>query len=321
MKKLLITASALLFSFPTLSQSSTSTGRIAILEKNFKASQEKTQRLVAHLKLVDTKIEQEITTMITMLNKFKDSHDSKSRVLGDKEKLIKELRDSIKFYSDQRKRVANDLKLRTKRFRKEDTEKLLAFFDKKMLTRLDQIVEITKHLGEYKEHYDFARDNRFNRDKKNASDADKTRGKLIKDIKTGINNLETERGRLEKYFENPNSTKDLSELSKEISAIDLKIKVLQNSISEIMYGGKGGQKVSRDKARTINNLVRDQNNKLSANLSTMNRGLTQLYMQLQASKRAADSLARAEGISSKELPQTPLPEQKKTKTPTKIKVQ
>ncbi|MDD7986827.1 hypothetical protein PQO01_17895 [Lentisphaera marina] len=321
MKKLLTAALALSFSYPLLSQGTISANRMAQFEKSVADSKTQVERLVGHIKLVDAKIEQEITTMISMLNKFKDSHDSKSRVLGDKEKLIKDLRDSIKFYSDQRKRIANDLKLTTKRFRPEDTEKLLAFLDKKMLTRLDQIVQITKHLGEYKEHYDFSRDNRFNRDKKNASDADKTRDKLIKDINTGIKNLETERAKLDRYFDSPKPTKELSQISKEISAIDMKIKVLQNSITEIMYGGKDGQKVSRDKARTINNMVREQSHKLSANLTTMNRGLTQLYMLLQKTKRATDTLAKAEAINEKNLPKPPTPKTENTEIKEDIKVQ
>ncbi|WDE97949.1 hypothetical protein PQO03_19160 [Lentisphaera profundi] len=319
MKKQLTIALTLLLGTTAFSQQTASTARITQLEQQFTASQAKVQRLVSHLKIVDGKIEQEITSMVTMLNKFKDSHDSKSRVLGNKEKLIKDLRASIKFYSDQRKKIANDLKLTTKRFRAEDMQKLLAFLDKKMLTRLDQIVAITKHLGEYKEIYDIS--DRFRRDRNNTRDADKTRNKLIKDINTGITNLETERTKLDKYFDNPNPTKELSQISHEISAIDMKIKVLQNSIAEIMYGGKDGQKVSRDKARTINDLVRTQNNKLSANLQTMNRGLNQLYMLLQSTKRASDALAKAEGSTSAKLPQTPLPKTEQTPSKQDIKVQ
>jgi len=288
-------------------QSPAAEAHLKRLDQNFQFVNEKNQRLISHLKMVDQRIENEITGLIDMLKRFEDSKDSKDRILSNKEKLIKELRDSIKFYSEYRKKVANDLKLTSKRFRSEDLQKFLAFLDKKMLTRLDQIVKITQSLGSYKEHYDFT-NSHFRNAKKNAKDADKARGKLIDDINKGIKNLSLEREKLEKYFDKPTPNRSLSEISQEISAINLKIKALEHSIQEIMYGGnKSGQKISKDGARTIDKQVRDKTNRLNADFQTMNRGLNQLYLGLQSIKRSADILQKAEAQlkpAEKSVPET-----------------
>jgi predicted nucleic acid-binding Zn-ribbon protein len=275
-------------------QNSLAESQVKRLDQSFQAVNDKTQRLITHLKMVDERIEVEISELINMLKRFEDSKDSRDRILGNKQKLIKDLKSSIKIYSEYRKKLANDLKLTNKRFRSEDFRKFLDFLDKKMLTRLEQIVKITQSLDTYKEHYDFS-NSHFRNARKNAKDADKERGRLIDDINKGIKNLSDERNKLEKYFSKPNPNRSLSEISQEISAINQKIKALEHSIQEIMYGPKKkGQKISKDGARTIEKQVREKTHRLNADFQTMNRGLNQLYLALQNLKRSEDTLHKAE---------------------------
>ena len=89
-------------------QSPAAEAHLKQLDKNFTAIETKNQRLIAHLKMVDQRIETEITGLIDMLKRFEDSKDSKDRILSNKEKLIKTLRDSVKNYSDLRKKIAKN---------------------------------------------------------------------------------------------------------------------------------------------------------------------------------------------------------------------
>ena len=269
-------------------------------QEAFKTQQEHIHRIVYQLKNVDKRIDSDIKAMVDMLTRFKDTRDSNSRILRNKEKIIRDLKETISFYSSQYKKLTQDA-LGRQEIRLEDTQKIQDWLDKKIEQRLKDVVQITNSLEEYKAYYD--RSYRYSKEKSNAKDADRMREKLIGDMKKAIAELEKNRDHLEKEFAKEKPSKDLSLLSKEITAINKKIDLLEHSIQDTIYGGKEGQGVSKNKARIIDKEIREKVSDLDANLTTLSRGLNTLYIKLKGLKQADDLVKKYENAEQKTIVQ------------------
>ncbi|MCM8533452.1 MAG: hypothetical protein NE330_19955 [Lentisphaeraceae bacterium] len=263
----------------------------AVLTKH-KADKEKFEKhfdkLVTQLKTQDVAIEKEVKGIIDFIKQFKDSNNSKNRILRDKERVISGLKKSIKNYSDRRQRVINEMKF-GHRILDEDLEKVKVWFDKKIELRVKQVVEIAQSLGTYKD-YGYNR----SREQKNVEKADKEKQRLIKEMEKGVENLTEKAEKLERELDNVNSKLTMAEIADELTATTKKVNLLKESIDELWKGGKNGKAVSSTASSAIDRELRKKINEVRGNAYTFFRQFDSAFRMLEQRKKMQATIDKYE---------------------------
>ena len=244
--------------------------------------------IAADLKRLDTKIEAEIVGILKLITKYKDSQDSRGRILRNKERLIGGLQKSIEYYGEHRQLVTKEI-LGTQRFLVEDLKKFGAYLDKKITLRVKQILEITQSLEKYKE---FTGDNYSNSDKTNVRRADREKNDLIEDFEKARKELEKQQDKLQQAYDNPTGKVHHSVLSDELSAVYAKIELINYSIEDLLDASDKTKKISGDSAKIVEKQLRSRGSAAKSYFTTYSRGMDNLLRQLRKRKTQQDSIDR-----------------------------
>jgi hypothetical protein len=238
------------------------------------------------IKLIDGRIEKRIDSMVKMLADTRDSQDSKTRISQIKQDAITGLRRAIDFYVSKRKEVAE-------RVKKGDESALgdLEKFDKRISTRIAQIVELSKSFpahedvkkyesdgGDYWHGY-YYENSRISEEWKQ-SRRDDTQGKVQRDevttaIKEGIERLDQRRRTLVDMLDNRNPSESARKLYiQELGQIDAQIENLNAQLVEVTLPTGGATRTpSLDEAVDMGQMLDDARKDLRADVSK----LFQLY--------------------------------------------
>jgi hypothetical protein len=238
------------------------------------------------IKTVDGRIEKRIDSIVKMLADTRDSQDSKTRISQIKQDAITGLRRAIDLYVSKRKEVAE-------RVKKGDQAALgdLEKFDKRISTRVAQIVELSKSFPAYKDvkKYEseggdywngYYHENTRISEEWKQSRRDDTQGKVQRDevttaIKEGIERLDQRRRSLQDALENRKPSEATRKLySQELGQIDAQMENLNSQLVEVTLPTGGATRTpSLDEAVDMGQLLDDARKDLRADVSN----LFQLY--------------------------------------------
>ena len=237
--------------------------KVAYLQTMLKKYQHESQeyevhmkKLVAGLQKSDIILETKIAATLNFIKKYKDSDNSHNRIIRNKEWVINGLKKSIGNYSDRRRDMTNEIKFGT-RYSKQDMQKIRAWFDAKITLRVKQITEMTKSLESYKEYYDHGDYNHSHlNEKRRVERAAKEKLKVVKDMRRGITKLSASAKKKERELSNIHTRLSTEEINKALRTVYSKIEMLENSIQDIISGGKEGKKVGSKASSVIGSELR-----------------------------------------------------------------
>jgi len=250
---------------------------------------------------LDTRIEKRVAELVEMLANMRDSKDSRFRVSQIKRDAIERLHAGIEMYSRKRAEMAEKV-------RKGDATALgdLDKFDQHNLTRVDQIVKLTKSFpthgdvekyestgsdtywrGYYHENTRISDDWKQNR--RDGVQSKKQRDETTAELRKGIERMETLRRDLAAQLENKQLGQDKRDfVIHEIGQKDAIIERLKSQLQEIVLGDQssGTRQPSLNEAIDIEHLLEDARKDLRADVSR----LFQLYDTFTAERAKTAAL-------------------------------
>ncbi len=239
---------------------------------------------------LDARIEKRVAELVTMLAGLKDSQESRTAVTGIKKDAIDGLKRAIDLYVTKRKQVRELV-------RTGDTAALgdLDKFDKRILTRVDQIAELTKSIpthsdvdkyqsngsssywsGYYDENTRVSQEWKQNR--RDTNQSDKVRADTSKALKETLERLDQRRRSLKDLLANRELTDSARQLyDGELGQIDAYQDHLNAQLHAITAGGGGGgtQEVGREQAHDIAELIDESRQDLREDVSRLFRSYDQ----------------------------------------------
>lgn len=257
------------------------------LEAQITSREARLEEVREDIKTIDARIEKRMDSVVKLLSDTRDSQDSKTRISQIKQEAITGLRRAIDFYVSKRKEVAE-------RVKKGDESALgdLEKFDKRISTRVAQIVELSKSFpahedvkkyesdggSQYWNGY-YSENTRISEEWKQ-SRRDNTQGKVQRDeittaIKEGIERLDQRRRSLKDMLDNRNPSESARKLyTQELGQIDAQIENLNSQLVEVTLPTGGATRTpSLDEAVDMGELLDDARKDLRGDVSR----LFQLY--------------------------------------------
>jgi chromosome segregation ATPase len=256
------------------------------LESQIAQREARLEEVREDIKTIDTRIEKRIDSIVKMLADTRDSQDSKTRISQIKQEAITGLRRAIDFYVAKRKEVAE-------RVKKGDDSALgdLEKFDKRISTRIAQIVELSKSFpahedvkkyesegGDYWHGY-YHENTRITEEWKQ-SRRDNSQGKVQRDevtaaIREGIERLDQRRRTLVDMLDNRKPSESARKLyNQELGQIDAQIENLKSQLVEVTLPTGGATHApSLDEAVDMGQMLDDARKDLRGDISK----LFQLY--------------------------------------------
>jgi hypothetical protein len=241
-----------------------------ILEKYKKdelAHKQLIKKLEVQVNFLDEKLENQLKSTLEFIKKFKDSDQSNNRIIRNKEKMISSLELSIKEYKTRRDIVINEIKF-GKRYLSQDLLKIRGWLDGKIILRVKQIVEVTKSLSKYKEYYDRGEDGENFNAKRRVERADREKSGIIRKMRKEIKGYNLKIKAMERELYNIDTKTSCNIICKELAANYLKTELLEQSIEDILSGGKEGASVGRKASLTIDKEIRKRMSDVKSKAST-----------------------------------------------------
>jgi hypothetical protein len=280
------------------------------LEAQIAQRESRLAELGAEIVTLDARIEKRVAELVAMLAGTRDSQDSRFRVSQIKRDAINQLQAGIERYARKRAEVKEKI-------RKGDASALgdLDKFDAHNLTRVEQIVELTKSFpthrdvdkyesagsqsywdGYYQEDVRVSEDWKQNR--RDGVQSGKQRKETAEKLRKGIDRMESLRRDVVSQLEN----KKLSEASRnlaihELGQKDAIIERLNAQLQEVMMGeaNPGSRQPSLDEAIDIGKLIEDASSDLRDDVSR----LFQLYDVFSAGR--AKTAALKENLQARKV--------------------
>ncbi|MEO5715083.1 MAG: hypothetical protein ABIT37_16510 [Luteolibacter sp.] len=238
---------------------------------------------------LDARIEKRVAELVTLLAGLKDSQESRTKVTNIKKDAIEGLKRGIDLYVTKRKQVRELA-------RTGDTAALgdLDKFDKRIITRVDQIAELTKSIPTHEDvdkyesdggssywngyYYENSRvSDEWKQNRRDTNQSDKVREDTGKALKETLERLDQRRRSLKDLLANRELTDSARELYKgELGQIDAYQDHLNAQLRDITTGGGGGGKeVGRDQAHDVAELIDDSRKDLREDVSRLFRSYDQ----------------------------------------------
>jgi len=235
---------------------------------------------------LDARIEKRVAELVSMLAGLRDSKDSRYKVSQIKHDAIERLHAGIEMYARKRAEMAEKV-------RKGDSSALgdLNKIDQRNLTRVEQIVELTKSFpthrdvekyesagsdsywrGYYHENTRISEDWKQNR--RDGNQSDKQRDDTTAELRKGIERMESLRRDLAGQLENKKLSEENRNLVvQELGQKDAVIERLRSQLQEVALGEGGGgtRQPSRDEAIDIEHLLQDSRKDLRDDVSRLFR--------------------------------------------------
>lgn len=235
---------------------------------------------------LDGRIEKRVDELVKMLSDTRDSQDSKTKVSKIKQEAIQGLRRSIELYASKRKEIAESVKSGN-----EAALGDLAKFDKRIGTRVQQIVELSKSFpghedvnkyesdggdsywrGYYHENTRISEEWKQNR--RDGSQAKVQRDEVTKAIQEGIERLDQRRRALQDMLDNRNPSETSRKLyTEELGQIDAQSENLKSQLAEMAMPTSGATRTpSLDDAINLQQLLDDARKDLRSDVSSLFHG-------------------------------------------------
>ena len=259
---------------------------VANLESHIAQREARLEEIRQDVVTLDARIEKRLDELVKMLVKMTDSQDSKTKISQIKGDAIQGLRNAINLYVSKRK-------VMRERTRTGDETLLgdLEKFDKRIATRVAQIVELSKSFpahedvskyeggsggGGYWDGYDHE-DSRISEEWKQ-SRRDNAQGKKQRDeintaIGEGIERLDQRRRSLKDQLDNRNPSEAARKLyTQELGQIDAQAAYMKQQLTELAISTGGAtQQPSLDEAVDIGHLLEDARKDLRADVTNLFR--------------------------------------------------
>ncbi len=239
---------------------------------------------------LDARIEQRVSGLVTMLAGVKDSQESRTAVTNIKKNAIDGLKRGIDLYVTKRKEIRELV-------RTGDTTALgdLSKFDQRIITRVDQIAELTKSIPSHEDvdkyesdggssywngyYYENTRiSEEWKQNRRNTTQSDKVREDISKALRETLERLDQRRRSLVDLLANrPQLTDSARQLyNEELGQIDAYQDHLNAQLRDIAAGGgNDGKKVGREQAHDIAELIEESRKDLREDVSRLFRSYDQ----------------------------------------------
>jgi predicted nucleic acid-binding Zn-ribbon protein len=246
-------------------------------------------KLLVQLKITDANLESNIARTLEFTKRYTDSADTGERIMKGKESILRDLMKSIKKYSGLQKDIVREVTM-DRNYVKEDMINIRDWVDEKIKLRVKQITEITTSLGGYNyysrggysggDYYDDdgAAEERL------ADDAAKTKKSIVRDIRQGIEVLSKRSEKLEKELSNIRAKRPLEDINNDLTAVNEKIAVLENSIDDIYSEETHGKRVGKDGSREIQKEMRKRVSKLKSSSTSFFKSFDAMMRMLRRQK-------------------------------------
>jgi len=238
---------------------------------------------------LDARIEKRVAELVTMLAGVKDSQESRTSVTNIKKEAIEALKRGIDLYVTKRKQVRELV-------RTGDTAALgdLDKFDKRIITRVDQIAELTKSIPSHEDvdkyesdggssywngyYYESSRvSEEWKQNRRDTNQSHKVREDTTKALRETLDRLDQRRRSLKDLLANRQITDSARQLyNEELGQIDAYQDHLNAQLRDIATGGgNSGREVGREQAHDIAELIDDSRKDLREDVSRLFRSYDQ----------------------------------------------
>jgi hypothetical protein len=220
---------------------------------------------------LDARIEKRVDELVKMLAGLRDSQESRNAVTRMKKEAIESLRNGIDLYVRKRKEVRELI-------RTGESSALgdLGKLDQRIITRVDQIAELTKSIPTHQDvekyesdgsggywngyYYESSRiTGEWKQNRRDTNASDQVRKQTSASIEEAIARLDQRRRSLKDLLANRQLNDSAKELyHTELGQIDAYEDHLQAQLRDVNAGSSdGGQEVGRDQAHDVGNLITD----------------------------------------------------------------
>jgi chaperonin cofactor prefoldin len=259
------------------------------LQTQSKIYDEHVMKNFSALKEQDATIEKQVKAVIALIKKFSDSRETGTKVLKNKESIIDGLKKSIDYYAAQRKSMNQEM-VNVKRYPEEDLQKIKNWLDEKMIVRINEIVEVTKSLGDYKDHHDY-----YGYSYNSGKNIDKEKAELAKDMDKAKEDLEKRIATLEKQFDQVDPRYNLTLVGQELTALYKKVDILNQSMEDVKYAPSDKtREMSREGERTLDKDLREMTADIKSEFQSFTRGFAYAVRTLQKRKSFQDEIIKYE---------------------------
>lgn len=268
---------------------------------------------------LDARIEKRVAELVTMLAGLKDSQESRTAVTGIKKDAIEGLKRGIDLYVTKRKQIRELV-------RTGDAAALgdLDKFDKRIITRVDQIAELTKSIpthndvdkyessggssywnGYYEESSRVSEEWKQNR--RDTNQSDKVRADTTKALQETLGRLDQRRRSLKDLLANRELTDSARQLyNGELGQIDAYQDHLNAQLRDVATGGGAGTKeVGREQAHDVAELIEDSRKDLREDVSRLFRSYDQFVRGRAYLEDLKENLAARKGWLEKNAAENP----------------
>ncbi len=255
------------------------------------------EKLVSELKKADANIESSIAKTLKFAQQYTDSADTRERLMKSKESMLKDLTRSVARYSDLQKDMTREM-ARDQNYIKEDMLKVHDWADAKITLRIQQITAITTSLGGYDFYSSGVAHDDDNADserrKRLAENAVENKKDIILKMRRGIKDLTERSTALEKELANPRSKRSVEEINIELTAVNEKLALLENSIEDIYSAEAYGKRVDKTASREIEKEMRNRVGEIKSNSASFFKNFDALMHLLRMQKSSNINIEKYE---------------------------
>jgi hypothetical protein len=259
---------------------------VANLEAQVQQREARLAEVGTEIVALDTRIEKRVAELVAMLANMRDSQDSRYKVSKMKREAIEQLRNGIQLYARKRAEMAEKV-------RRGDDSALgdLDKIDERNLTRIQQIVELTKSFPTHRDvekyeessgdsywrgyyHENTRISDEWRQARRDETQANVQRDATSKAIREGIERTESRRAALVNQLQQSTLTEDARKLAiHEVGQCDAIIDRLNSQLQDVVSNEQtgGGRQPSLDEAIDIDHLLDDARKDLRDDVSRLFR--------------------------------------------------
>jgi len=239
--------------------------QIEYLKKKVAESEAVVNKHVEKLRAKDAEIEKGINDIIRLISSVKDSKASKTRITNVREDVIDGLNKSVEFYRQRRASRVQVLRNNSATMKDAEGDKIIAFLDKLIDKRIEQILYITGTMTTRREwtedeKYDYVNDgdgyrikagksDEFVRHRKNLSKSNLTRKKTDQILEKNRLEIERENRKLETLLKSQLTDADREATQEQIIKNNKRLAEQRKETTKMVnYGRESGRAVGRSEA-------------------------------------------------------------------------
>lgn len=247
--------------------------QLVFLRERVAEAQGRVDADVARMKAKDQQIEKKINDVIKLITSVRDSTDSKTRIVSVKKDVIDGLNKTLAFYKQRRNARLQKLRDELASPEKFEDDKVLAFLDKKIDKRIDQIIYLTSTMTQAKEWKDnekYAYTNygydgvsrrtsdKYVRYRKNLGQSNLQRKKTLGILKQYEDSIGRENHRLKQKLAATQKDEDRKAIEEQIAKNNKRLEEQRSKAEKmVLYSHVTGRPVDRQQAFETDKWVED----------------------------------------------------------------